>query len=289
MSYGVVATLVKLTYADGYFWQQVSFIQGFFAMLYFGICCLAVLIRRGKLAHLSVRQIGSMVGLGITGCTTTLLYTFSLSLLPVAVSLTLLFQFAWMGLVVQVIADRRSPRTTEIVAALVIFAGTILGSGLYSSQLTSVDPIGLICALLSAMSVTAFMHFNGRVGTGVPWMQRGFFVCLGSASLAFVFCPDFFVSGALAQGIWLHGVPLGLFGLFLPVLLFGIGTPHLPTGISTIMASSELPCGIIFSTLILGDPIEPLQVIGVIAVLAGIVIAQLPNLKKRIEKPRPQP
>lgn len=255
-------------------------IQGVCALSFFGIFCLITLARGNALQKLSARQIGSMVALGVNGCVTTLLYTYSLTLLPVAVSLTLLFQFSWMGLLVQIVADRRAPSTTEIAAALVIFAGTVLGSGLYGSQLSSLDPLGLICALASAVTYTVFLHFNGRVGVGTPWMQRGFFVCVGSAGLAFAFCPDFFVSGALQGGIVPFGLLLGLLGSFLPVLLFGLGTPHLPTDISTIMASSELPCGVIFSSLVLGEVAGPLQFVGVAAVLAGIVIAQLPALRR---------
>ena len=67
----------------------------------------------------------------------------------------------------------------------------------------------------------------------------------------------------------------------MPVALFGIATPHLTPGLAAIMASSELPCGIALSALVLGEPVEGLQVAGVVAILAGIVISQLPHLGRR--------
>ena len=109
-------------------------------------------------------------------------------------------------------------------------------------------------------------------------MQRGLFVCLGACILGFAVCPGYFASGALQAGIWKYGLVLGAFGLLIPVVLFGIGTPHLPTGLSTIMASSELPCGILISVFVLGEPVSTLQAVGVVVILAGVAVSQLPNL-----------
>ena len=70
----------------------------------------------------------------------------------------------------------------------------------------------------------------------------------------------------------------GACGLLSPVVLFGSGTPHRPTGLSTIMASSERPCGILISVCVLGEPVSTLQAGGVVVILAGVVGSQLPNL-----------
>ncbi|MFR1640094.1 MAG: hypothetical protein ACLSVD_13590 [Eggerthellaceae bacterium] len=69
--------------------------------------------------------------------------------------------------------------------------------------------------------------------------------------------------------------------LFVPVALFGIAMPHPTPGLAAIMASSELPCGIALSTLVLGEPVEALQVAGAVAIPAGTNISQLPHLGRR--------
>ena len=84
--------------------------------------------------------------------------------------------------------------------------------------------------------------------------------------------------GALQAGIWKYGLILGVFGLFVPVVLFGIGTPHLSAGLSTIMASSELPCGIAISVLVLSEPVDALQTAGIAVIMLGVAVSQLPNL-----------
>ncbi|MFR2031179.1 MAG: hypothetical protein ACLS3M_07160 [Collinsella sp.] len=65
--------------------------------------------------------------------------------------------------------------------------------------------------------------------------------CAGSVVMSLTVCPDYVVSGVLAQGILPFAVIAGFFGMLCPVLLFGMGSPHLPAGLSTVMAAAELP------------------------------------------------
>ena len=275
-SYGAQATTVKITYAAGFTWTQVVASQALFATLLFAIGFAVDRARGARLAPLPPLRLLALLALGVNTCVGTVLYNYALTMLPVPVAITLLFQFTWMGIVVQVIATRRRPRGVEVAAAIVILCGTLFASGLFSSEISALDPIGVACGLGSAVSCALFMFFSSRAGTGMPAMQRGFVVCLGACALGFALCPDYFASGALQAGIWRYGLVLGLCALFAPVILFGIATPHLSTGLSTIMASSELPCGIALSMALIGEPVDALQAIGVFAILCGVAILQLP-------------
>lgn len=277
-SYGIMATTVKFALNDGFSWTQIAASQPLFGTLLFATALLILILRGKRPVPLSPRRIASLLVLGLTTCTTCVLYNFALTKLPVAVAITLLFQFTWIGVVIQIIVTRRRPHPAELVAAAIILGGTLLASGLFSEALDTVDPLGIVCGLLSAVSTALFMFLSGRIGVDLPPIQRGLFVCLGACILGCIVCPTYFTSGALQAGIWKYGLILGAFGLLIPVILFGIGTPHLTTGLSTIMASSELPCGILISVLILGEPIDTLQAFGIAIILGGVVVSQLPNL-----------
>ena len=282
-SYGIMATTVKFALADGFQWTQVAASQPLFGTLLFAVA-LAVLALAGKRpVHLSPCSVLRLLGLGLTTCTTCVLYNFALTRLSVAVAITLLFQFTWIGVVIQIVVTRRRPSTAELAAAAIILGGTLLASGLFSEGAGAMDPLGVVCGLLSAVSCTFFMFFSSRVGRGMPSVQRGLVVCLGACALGFALCPDYFASGALQDGIWKFGLVLGLCALFVPVVLFGIATPHLTPGLSAIMASSELPCGIALSALVIGEPVEALQAVGIVAILAGIAISQLPHMRAQAE------
>ena len=277
-SYGAQTTTVKITYAAGFTWTQVVASQALFAALLFAVALLVQRARGKRLVPLSLKQTIALLALGLNTCIGTVLYNYALTLLPVSVAITLLFQFTWMGIVVQLVVMRRRPRAAEAAAAAVILGGTLMASGMFSESVGALDPIGIACGLLSAVSCTFFMFFSSRVGRGMPSVQRGLVVCLGACILGFAVCPDYFSSGALQAGIWKYGLILGVFGLFVPVVLFGIGTPHLSAGLSTIMASSELPCGIAISVLVLSEPVDALQTAGIAVIMLGVAVSQLPNL-----------
>lgn len=278
MSYGILATVVKLAFAAGFAWNQVIASQTMCGFIIFVVVFAVVALVRKSYQRVSPKQVLRMVGLGLIACTTTVFYGIALFFLPVSIALTLLFQFVWIGIVIQVVTTRRKPHVTEIIAVLVIFAGTLLGSGLFDARLDSVNPLGVVCGLVSAVSCAFFIHLSGRVETGVPHIQRGMIISFGTVIVGFSICPDFFTSGVIQAGILKYGFVLGTFAYVFPIVLLGIGTPHLSTGLSAILTSAELPGGIICSVLIVNETITILQIFGVAAVLAGVVIAQLPYL-----------
>lgn len=281
VSYGVLGTVVKTAYAAGFTSNQVIASQTIGGLTIFIVVFALVAIVRKSYQKVTGKQVAKMVGLGMVAATTTTFYGFALSMLTVATAITLLFQFVWIGIVIQVISTRRKPRASEVIACLVVFAGTLLGSGLFEAELGEVNPLGVACGLISAVSCALFVHLSGKVETGVPHIQRGMTVSLGTAIVGLAVCPDFFVSGALQAGIMQYGFVLGIFAYVGPIVLLGIGTPHLSTGLSTVLASSELPFGIIVSSIVLGEVVSVLQIIGVIAVLAGVVITQIPYLSPK--------
>ena len=282
-SYGVMATALKMAYAAGFAWQQTVASQALFGALIFGVALLVTFLFGARPVKLGPRRIAALMGLGLTTCTTCILYNFALSRLPVAVALTLLFQFTWIGVVIQVVTTRRRPHAAELVAVVLILGGTVLASSLLSAETTALDPLGVAAGALSAVSTAAFMYLSSRIGTDLPPIQRGLFVCLGASVLGLLVCPTYFSSGVLAAGIWKYGFVLGLFALFIPVIAFGLGTPHLLPGISTILASAELPCGILLSVFILGEAIDAAQTLGVVVILAGVAVAQIPQFLEQRE------
>ena len=119
--YGANATLFKTAFAQGFSWPQVVACQMWFGAALFA---LAVVVRRtqgNRWEKLGTKTLLKLAGLRCLTCTTSILYCFAMSRLPVAVAITLLFQFTWIGLVIQVIATRRPPRLGKVAAALVRF------------------------------------------------------------------------------------------------------------------------------------------------------------------------
>ncbi len=285
-SYGLMATTYKLAYAAGYTWQQVVASQAWFGAALFLLAVVIGQVRGKRLTPLKACAIAKLMLLGALTCTTSILYCYAMTLLPVPVALTLLFQFTWVGLLIQSIMTKRMPNAFEACSALVILAGTMFASGVYETGILGYDPLGIVCAALAAVTCASFVTLSGKTVVNCSSAQRGFVVCLGAGAMSLLACPAYFTSGVLLEGIVPFGIVLGSFGLLLPVLLFGLGTPHLPAGLATIMASSELPAGLLFSTLVLGERIDAVQWAGVLVILLGVCVAQFPNLRHLLQETR---
>lgn len=278
--YGILASVVKIAYGTGFTFQQVVCSQALFAFLVFAAIAVFDAATGRARARLSAGQRIRLAAMGLVTAGTTTFYYLSLEFVPASVAITLLFQFTWMGLVFEAVTTRTAPSPCAIVAAAVIFAGTLFASGLLgSANAGELHPIGVACGLVAAFCCASFMYLSGHVEPALPVAQRGLWACCGYVLVGFALCPNYFISGALEQGIWHFGLILGPLGFALPMILFGIGCKHLPAGLSTIMASSELPISVACSIAVLREAVAPLQIAGVAAILAGVAIAQIPSRK----------
>jgi drug/metabolite transporter (DMT)-like permease len=166
--------------------------------------------------------------------------------------------------------------------------GAVLATGLAQSGFSpaTLNPLGIAFGLLSAVFYTAFLVLSSRVATSQPAVNRTLFTAIGSLAATMLL-----LNPALLLDIGTTGLPLlaanvplalalGLTGICLPVFLISLSSPKLPSGLTTVMASSELPSGVICAVLFLGDPL-PLSVgLGVVIVIVGIVLSELDSLRK---------
>ncbi len=290
--YGVMATTVKIAYSAGFSWMQAVASQMLFALGLFIVIFIIMTLAGKKPVKPSLKQVVLLILTGMCTCTTSILYNSALTQLSVATAITLLFQFTWIGIVIEVIATRHAPSKAEIFAGVIVVVGTPLASGLLSEGFGAFNLVSMVLALLAAVTSALFLFLSGRVGQGMPPIERGMFICIGAGILGFIVCPDYFTNGGLQQGLWVYALILSCCGLLFPVILFGIGAPHIPPGLATIMASAELPVAALLSTLLLPEGLDAIQVVGVIIIMAGIVISQLPNLlaaKETTPKNPPEP
>ena len=143
---------------------------------------------------------------------------------------------------------------------------------------------GAVCgggALGAAVTCSLFVTLSCKVKAPCSNEQRGLIVCLGAGVMSLTVCPGYLVSGVVFQGIPPFAAIAGFFGLMCPVLLFGLGSPHLPAGLSTVMAAAELPAGLLIAMVVLGEPLGVVEWLGVAVILAGVCLARAPSLLRR--------
>jgi len=271
ISYGILAMIVKLAYKDGFVAEEVVFSQYFFGWLL--ILFLFLFSSRKLPTKQSIIQLGLI---GMMSVLTGIFYGKSLEEVPASIAVVLLFQFTWLGMLVDLILNRRRPNNAEIIAILLLFIGTFLAGAVFEETYFQWTWSGIIYGLLAAFTFTFFIYFNGKTKPGIPVTIRLFTTASGSLLVAFLLLnPEILWNGALMEGLWKYGLLLGFFGLIIPVYCFSIGVPKVGTSLGSIIGAAELPTAILAASLVLNEPISSLQWLGIFLILIGIALPQL--------------
>lgn len=242
------------------------------------IACMGfALVRRVKFA--SPAECAKMALLGVfTGLTSICYYT-SVSLLPGAVALTLLFQYVWVSVLIECIVERRLPSRSTVVAVIIVLVGTVFAAGLFEGSIGTLDPFGVAMGAGSAVFYALFLYLSGRIGADQPAALRAAMLPLGGLVVTSLANPACYTTAMFDPNVWPYAVGMSILGVILPTTLINYASPKLSTGMVSVMASSELPVGIISAWILVADTPTPLTLFGAILVLVGIVVKQIPALR----------
>lgn len=278
-SYGILSTFVKLAYSKGFSVEQVVGSQVVIGCLL--IWLLVLMTKRNKITF---KQFAKLVASGIPMGLTGIFYYLSLQTLNASLAIIFLFQFIWIGSILEWVIDKRKPTTKKVVSIAILMIGSVLASGLIT-QTTEISSVGAIWGALAAFTFALFIYLSGRVENNVPAVQKSAIMALGSFFvLLVIFPPTFIFDPEIVTDVFIYGVILGLFGVALPPLLFSIGMPYVGAGLGTILSASELPVAIIMSSVVLGEIVKSTQWFGVILILLGIIYGNVEKQKLRVKE-----
>lgn len=270
-SYGLLAPIYKLAYNSGFTVAEVVGSQNYTGLLMLVVVNLLFFRPKVKL-----KPALTLMSIGITTALTGIFYGEALQTLPAAVGIVFLFQFTWMGIVIESMAQRKWPSRDKVISIPFLLAGTLMAGGVFELGEVNITPEGAFWGLLSAVTFALFIFFSGRVATDVPAINRSLFYIIGSViTLSLIYPPKFLVNGAISEGLLTYSVFLGLFGTIIPPLFFAKGTPHIGSGLASILSSSELPMAVLMAAIILGEQISPLRWLGIAITLMGISLPYL--------------
>lgn len=270
-SYGILSTIVKVAIGNGFTSQEAitsQYVIGFLLAL------LLCLITERKIPTLTKSGFMTLVFTGITTGTTGIVYGLSLSYLPASLAVVMLFQFTWIGLLIECIIHKRLPNRPEVISLLFLFAGTIFAAGIIDVDLSNIAWQGWGWGLLSAVSFAVFIQINSRQVQGITTITRTAIVSFFALVIVSIFLtPEIIWNGKLLnEGLWTYGLALGIFGITLPIVLLSIAVPKVGGGLSSILSAMELPVAIIASVLVLHEKVTALQLFGIVLVLVGMIL-----------------
>ncbi|RXR18275.1 EamA/RhaT family transporter [Flavobacterium amnicola] len=285
-SYGMLATFVRLAYNDkGMTGLPFTPAEVISAQFILGIL-VVLLINAFQKAKKGTEVVQStkkdIIQLMITGTSTgltSIFYYLAVKYIPVSIGIVLLMQTVWMGLLLEIILEKRRPSTIKIVAVGIVLLGTVLATNILQNQV-ALDWRGIVLGLLAAASFTTTMYSANKVATNVSSAQRSLYMLLGGFVIV-IFFTLFTQNTPFNYDIFFKwGIILALFGTVIPPMLMNAGFPHTGISLGSIVASLELPVSVSMAFLILNETVVFSQWIGIALIIFAIVIMNIQFSKK---------
>lgn len=282
-SYGILSTLAKLSYKEGFNAAQVSFVQALIgALVLWSMVILQERRSSGKKqaspitgkTWLLLLLTGSAIGL------TTFLYYLSVQYIPASIAIIALMQFTWMTVLLDWYLLKNAPGTMLLMAIACILIATVMASGGLDS-IKTLSFTGISIALASALLYAFYIIANSRAGKQIPSVKRSAIMVTGAAAGIFlVNCYQLSGGIPLSFSFFKWTSLLALFGTIIPPILFAKGIPKVGASVSSVLMVAEMPVAIICSSLLLKEAIHGIQWVGIIIMLCAIVYLNISNRAK---------
>jgi inner membrane transporter RhtA len=153
------------------------------------------------------------------------------------------------------------------------FIDEVLGNGGFS-----LNPWGVILALVCALSYGVFLAVNDRIAPDIPSTTRTFVITVSGLPIIIIFAAASFAAGTNLVLLLPAGVIMALTMSIIPLVGLGVAATGLPGGIVAILSSLELPSAVISGALLLGEGVTPLTILGVVLILASVIFQELVNM-----------
>lgn len=272
-SYGLLSPFVKMAYDRGFGDVQVSSSQ---MVMGTAVMWLLVLLDRKAWANPFRHPWIRLSLIGIFGLAlTTFCYNYTLSRLDASLAIVLLFQFTWITILMDCLYTRTRPTRNQLLAVLFVFAGTWLAVDMSPAKLRTLEPLGVVFGLLSALTYSFFLFAAGKVKTELHASMRSAVMLTAALPVLFVIYPPYAVFTGHNGSLLAWGLLLGLLGSVLPTVLFNVGIPTAGSSLSAMLAAVELPVALTGAFVLLNEQVGALQWAGMVLILLGIVVSEI--------------
>jgi len=279
-SYGMLATFVKMAYDEGFTTAEVTtsqFILGILGILL--INAFQKIKNKKEVVKATPKNIFNLMLAGTSLGMTSLFYYLAVKYIPVSIGIVLLMQTVWMGVILEMILEKKIPSKQKIIAVFIVLIGTVLATNIVNNDL-KLDWRGIGWGILAAASFTTTMFTANRVATEISSAQRSLYMLLGGAIIVFSFAFATQVTPFDLSIFMKWGIVLSLFGTIIPPMLMNAGFPLTGIGLGSIVSALELPVSVMMAFVLLNEKVIFLQWVGIVFIILAIIIMNI-NFKTK--------
>lgn len=274
-SYGMLATFVRLAYDEGFTTAEVTTSQFIYGILGILLINYFQKIKKGTTVVKATKQnISQLLFAGTSLGMTSVFYYLAVKYIPVSIAIILLMQTVWMGVLIEMILDKKAPSKLKIVSVIIVLIGTLLATNIFKNDV-QLDWHGMMWGMLAAASFTTTMFTANKVAVGISSAQRSLFMLLGGAVIVFSFALATQNTPFNFEIFMKWGIVLSLFGTIIPPMLMNAGFPLTGIGLGSIVSALELPVSVLMAYFLLHEQVVLIQWIGIVLIVLAIVLMNL--------------
>jgi drug/metabolite transporter (DMT)-like permease len=199
-----------------------------------------------------------------------------LEVMPAGAYVVLFYSYpAMVALISFFLGERMSAQGW--LALLLTSVGVVLTVPDIQNGLSGANLEGVIIALVNALIVSIYFLLSNRLLKGHPtsiWSSA--WVMTGALAVFLAFAPFRAPRPPASTSTWLLLLALAIFSTAIPIFSLNAGIPKVGASRAAILGTIEPILTVIWATLLLGERMQPLQLVGGAFIIASIVLLQTP-------------
>lgn len=234
------------------------------------------------------------LGAGVLSLQAALFYA-ALTRIDAALATLLLYACPAMVAVVSIALGREPPSARRAVAVLVatvgvglVVAGDVVAGDALAGDAAAgglgrrADPRGVGLALASAGGYAGYLLISHRVVGGTPALVVSALVSAGAAA-------SLWTVGLLAGAVGLGVAPAGWGAILGTILLSTVlaistlqaGVARVGPTAASVLSTAEVPLAVTWALLLLGERLQPVQLLGGVLIVAAVLLLQVRAIRLR--------
>jgi drug/metabolite transporter (DMT)-like permease len=279
VSYAFMSIFAKLIYQYGYSPYGLILFQFLIVtVIMWGIAVPD--IRKTEMRKIRKREWVDLSVVGAFWGMMTMSYFFALEMLPVSLAIVLYFLYPVLVPILKLVFERQKPAMYVIISLVMTFGGVLLGASLTGEELQNISVQGIVLGLASAVSFALFIYYYDRPVYTLPSYLSTAVVVSASTVFLALFFPFFPIEHPIDGRFLSFSLLVGVLAQLVPVLFLQFAIRRIGSVLASIIQTSELPLTITLAFLFFQEPIKPIQILGIILIVSGIVYS---NLKGRVQ------
>lgn len=229
--------------------------------------------------HSTALKLFTMGALGYSSMS--VLFLLSASRIPASLTVMLLYLYPAFVTISTILLKQEIFSAQKGYALVITMLGLVFVLG---NSYGNIDPLGIICGLGASVVYTTYIVMGSRIIKSLDPIKSTFHIMLGGTcafALAGLFTGD--VTAILTPQAWFAITGIILVSTVCAVLFFWMGVKQIGASKASIISTVEPPVTVLLAWFILGERLTPIQLLGGVLILAGVVILQNPFSQVKAE------